>query len=345
MTGNDEYTVTQNSMQSSIFNLLSTLSKEKLTGPNYMHWMRNLKENLWYENKEYVLEKPLVEIDQSIATPGEIVSFNKHSDDPTNVACIMVATMMPKLHKFYEDYWPYEMWLDLAEKFHKMARQEHYEVVMFFMVCKLTYGESIYAHEKRMQRYVEWLEKLNVKFDQELAIVMVLNSFTSSYDHFILTYHLNNIEMTLTQIHNLFQTVKLGMNKNHVPSAISAPILDIGHKKQKRGRIPPNPTGKGRPVLEHLVVGPIRSSTLMFQLLVTQRRPFASIVARNGIGKETAQGTFKSWKRGRSSHLAPHRVHKLFISITHNVTSPNLWPFLKLFLYAYFNSEWSFILT
>lgn len=66
--------------------------------------------------------------------------LNKHSDVATKVACVMVATMEPELQNFYEDYRPYEMCLDLAEKFHKKAREERYEVVKSLMTCKLKEG-------------------------------------------------------------------------------------------------------------------------------------------------------------------------------------------------------------
>lgn len=63
-----------------------------MTIPNYMDWMRNLKMTLRYENKEYVLKKPLVEIHELSATPEQLAAYNKHTDDDTKVACIMVAT-------------------------------------------------------------------------------------------------------------------------------------------------------------------------------------------------------------------------------------------------------------
>ncbi|KAL7583555.1 hypothetical protein Lser_V15G42708 [Lactuca serriola] len=81
----------------------------------------------------------------------------------------MVATMVPKFLKFYEDYWIYEMCLDLAEKLHKKARQERYEVIKALMVCNLKEGESVWNHVQRMQRYIERLEKLNVSFDKEVG--------------------------------------------------------------------------------------------------------------------------------------------------------------------------------
>ena len=92
----------QSSTQNSNFIQLSIMSKEKFIGPNYMGWMRNLKMNLRYENKEHVIEKPLVGINESNTTQKEIISFNKHSDDVTKVACIMVATITPEIQKFYK---------------------------------------------------------------------------------------------------------------------------------------------------------------------------------------------------------------------------------------------------
>ena len=60
--------------------------------------------NLRYEGKEYVIDKPQLEIDESIATPEELDTYKKHYDDATKVVCIMVETTVLELQKFYEDY-------------------------------------------------------------------------------------------------------------------------------------------------------------------------------------------------------------------------------------------------
>ena len=88
--------------------------------------------------------------------------------------------------------------------------------------------ESVCAHVQKIQRYMEQLKSPNVSVDEVLAINMVVNVLPPSYDQFILTYHLKKIETTLTQVHNLLQTVESGMMKNHVPSTTSAPVLAIG---------------------------------------------------------------------------------------------------------------------
>ena len=84
-----------------------------------------------------------------------------------------------------------------------------------------------------MQRYVKHIERLNVNINEELAIDIVLNSFPSCYDKFILIYHLNNKETTSDQIHNFLHTTELGMKKNQVRFATSAPIHVIGKKRKE----------------------------------------------------------------------------------------------------------------
>ena len=110
----------------------------------------------------------------------------------------MVATMTPELQRFYEDYWLYEMNKNLMEKYHQRARQERYEVVKSLITSKMKDGESVTIHLQHMQRYVNRLLKLNVNFDEELAIDIVLNSFPRYDDQFIMTYHLNSQETMLT---------------------------------------------------------------------------------------------------------------------------------------------------
>lgn len=87
------------------------------------------------------------------------------------------------------------------------------------MLCKLKEGEPICPHIQKIHIYVEKLHKINVLFDDELAIDMVLNSLPPSYDQLVLAYHLNNTEKTLTELHKLLQTAESGMKRNHASNA------------------------------------------------------------------------------------------------------------------------------
>ena len=58
----------------------------------------------------------------------------------------MLATMTPKLQRFYEDYWQFEMNNNLVENYNKRARQEKFEIVKSLMDCKMKKGEFVCKH-------------------------------------------------------------------------------------------------------------------------------------------------------------------------------------------------------
>ncbi|KAI3790954.1 hypothetical protein L2E82_04413 [Cichorium intybus] len=227
------------SNSSNVTSILLLCSKVQLNGTNYNDWIRNIKMTLRFENKKYVLDTELVEVDPDTATPEEVASYQKHVDDATKVACIMIATMNPELQRIYEDYWPYEMHKKLAEKFRKQERIERCEVVKDFMNNKPRDGESICTHMQRMQGYVDRLRKLAMPVHEELAVDIVLNSLPSYYDQFRLAYHLNNNQTTLAELHRMLRITEDGMKGNSV-SSVSQPILAIGSGKGKKRKGPPN---------------------------------------------------------------------------------------------------------
>nr|GEY24810.1 hypothetical protein [Tanacetum cinerariifolium] len=69
-----------NPSHKSNFSLLSVLGRERLIGPKYMDWMRNLRFTLRYGNKEYVLDEQIPTIHDD-STQEEIKAHHKHYDD------------------------------------------------------------------------------------------------------------------------------------------------------------------------------------------------------------------------------------------------------------------------
>ena len=114
------------------------------------------------------------------------------------------------------------------------------------MDCEIKKGESVCNHVQRTPRYVERLIRLNVHFDEELAIDMVLNSLPSCYDQFILAYHLNNIETTLAQLHNLLQIDESGMKGKNSATSTNYPALVIGQGKGSKGKAAPKANLKNK---------------------------------------------------------------------------------------------------
>ncbi|KAI3700115.1 hypothetical protein L2E82_44732 [Cichorium intybus] len=114
--------------------------------------------------------------------------------------------MNPELQRIYEDYWPYEMHKELAEKFRKQERIERCEVVKDFTNSKPRDGESICTHVQRMQ----------------------VQAGVS----------LNNNQTTLAELHRMLRTTENGIKGKNVPS-LSQPVLAIGSSKGKKRKGPP----------------------------------------------------------------------------------------------------------
>ena len=103
------------------FTLMNLCGKVTFDGSNFNEWIRNIRMITRYEDKEYVLDKELKEIDETTTTPQKIADFQAHERDATKVACIMLATMTGELQKSYEDFYPFEMHQDLMERYHQSA--------------------------------------------------------------------------------------------------------------------------------------------------------------------------------------------------------------------------------
>ena len=61
------------------------------------------------------------------------------------------------------------------ENYHQSARHERYEIIALMITTKMSDGESITAHLQKMQRFVDHLLKVNVNFDEEMAIDIILH--------------------------------------------------------------------------------------------------------------------------------------------------------------------------
>ncbi|GKD43793.1 hypothetical protein Tco_1268438 [Tanacetum coccineum] len=166
--------------------------------------MQNLRLTLRYKNKEYVLDEQIPRINND-STQEEIEAHQKHYDDANKVSCIMASSMSPELQKTFENTWAYEMNQQLKEMFQAKASKERLDVVKSLMA-----GASICAFVLEMKGYFDRLESLNMVFDTELSINIILS----------------------------------GIKKSDVPSTSAAPVLTVGHNAKKRKTSHSNWKGK-----------------------------------------------------------------------------------------------------
>ncbi|GJU96980.1 putative RNA-directed DNA polymerase [Tanacetum coccineum] len=122
----------------------------------------------------------------------------------------MASSMSPELQKTFENTWAYEMNQQVKEMFQAKASKERLDVVKSLMACKLKPEASICAFVLEMKGYFDRLESLNMMFDAELSINIILS----------------------------------GIKKIDVPSTSSAFVLTVGHNAKKINTFHSNWKGK-----------------------------------------------------------------------------------------------------
>ncbi|GKD09543.1 retrotransposon protein, putative, ty1-copia subclass [Tanacetum coccineum] len=102
------------------------------------------------------------------------------------------------------------------------------------MACKPKPGASICAFVLEMKGYFDRLESLNMVFDVELSINIILSGLPADYNQFVLSYQMNGKETSIMELHSLLQTVEQRIKKIDVPSISAALVSTVGHNAKKR---------------------------------------------------------------------------------------------------------------
>ena len=82
---------------------------------------------------------------------------------------------------------------------------------------------------------------MNVNFDEELKIDIILHSLPPCYNQFHMTYHINKEAVTFSKLHGLLRTDESNIKDKYVASThtpAATPVLAIGQGKGKKRKAP-----------------------------------------------------------------------------------------------------------
>ncbi|GKB78339.1 retrotransposon protein, putative, ty1-copia subclass, partial [Tanacetum coccineum] len=151
----------------------SFFEKQKLTGPNFIDWYRQLRLVLSTEDKEYYLEHPIPAA--PVAQPGQQIppeDLAAHAawvKGQKEVAVLMLLTMDLDIQRNLAHLGAYDMLQELKAMFSKQAEQELLQTVREFHTCKQEEGQSVSSHVLKMKGYIDNLERLGQPVGQNLA--------------------------------------------------------------------------------------------------------------------------------------------------------------------------------
>ncbi|GKF00838.1 hypothetical protein Tco_0027761, partial [Tanacetum coccineum] len=95
----------------------SILQAEKLTGPNFTNSYRILRIVLRSKNKITHLEQPLIPLPLPVASQVARDAYDALFDAQNEMACLMLGSLPPDLHRALENYKAYDMIQELNTMF------------------------------------------------------------------------------------------------------------------------------------------------------------------------------------------------------------------------------------
>ncbi|GKF13643.1 hypothetical protein Tco_0055105, partial [Tanacetum coccineum] len=108
----------------------------------------------------YVIEQPLPAALAANSEANVLLEWNASYDAYNEVACLILGSITPELHRQFENSSPYDMIKELKVMFEKQAGVERFDHIQTFHACKQEQGKPVDAYVIQMKGYVDQLERL-----------------------------------------------------------------------------------------------------------------------------------------------------------------------------------------
>ncbi|XP_075111521.1 uncharacterized protein LOC142181838 [Nicotiana tabacum] len=152
----------------SSFNLLtSILNQNKLEGPNYVEWKKNLDIVLTDEGYKFVITAEFPEKPEN-ATDDQHLSMGS----------------------------AYDMLESLKEMFGEQNCAAKQPAMKSFLNTKMVEGSSVRDHVLKMVSLLNEPKVLGAVIDKESQVEMVLQTFPDSFQQFCLNYNMNKMDLS-----------------------------------------------------------------------------------------------------------------------------------------------------
>ncbi|GKE81441.1 retrotransposon protein, putative, ty1-copia subclass, partial [Tanacetum coccineum] len=200
------------------------------------------------EKKMFVIEQPIPPDLAADSVANVLAKWNAVYDAYNEVACLMLGSMTPGLHRQFENYSPFEMLKVLKSMFEKQAEVERFDLIQTFHACKQEEGKPVAAYVLKMKGYVEQLECLSYVLLQDLSVGLILNALAGDLAKFVRNYNMHNIGNTIGELHAMLIEYEKGLPKKAKTQvmAIRGGKIPKTNKKSLRAKGKGKANGKGK---------------------------------------------------------------------------------------------------
>ncbi|GJT75731.1 hypothetical protein Tco_1042456 [Tanacetum coccineum] len=177
--------MTTSSANNSVFR--GFFEKQKLTGPNFIDWYRQLRIVLSIDDKLNYLEQPLppapvAPAGQHVA-PEILAAHTAWVKGSKEIAGLMLMTMEPEIQRNLENLHANDMLKELKALFAQQAEQELLQTTRDFHACKQEEGQSVSSYVLRMKGYIDNLERLGHPVTLGLAVSLILIGLRKEFEN------------------------------------------------------------------------------------------------------------------------------------------------------------------
>ncbi|GJS74897.1 retrotransposon protein, putative, ty1-copia subclass [Tanacetum coccineum] len=197
----------------------------------------------------FVIEQPIPPAPAADSAANVLAEWNAIYDAHNEVACLMLGSMTPELHRQFENSTPYEMLQELKSMFEKQAGVERFDLIQTFHACKQEEGKPVAAYVLKMKGYVDQLERLGYVLPQDLTVGLILNGLTKDFAGFVRNYNMHNMGKTIGELHAMLIEYEKGLPKKaKTPQVmmIKSGKIQKANKKSLKAKGKGKVNGKGK---------------------------------------------------------------------------------------------------
>ncbi|GJZ28287.1 hypothetical protein Tco_0572934, partial [Tanacetum coccineum] len=234
--------------------------KQRLTGPNFIDWYRNLRIVLSVKDKLPYLEQPIPTM--PVPPAGQVLPpdiLNTHTawvKASKEIVGLMLMTMDLDIQKNLEQLGAYDMLKELKALYAQKEEHELIQTVREFHACKHEEGQSVSYYFLKIKIYIDNLEHLGHAMTQNLAVSLILVSLRKEYDSFVQNYNMHGMGKTVTELHAMLKLHEQTLPKKDDAHALHAIRTGKVRKKNHKNKKPQlaargNNHGKGKSKLAY----------------------------------------------------------------------------------------------
>nr|GEX92539.1 zinc finger, CCHC-type [Tanacetum cinerariifolium] len=184
--------------------------KQKLTGPNFIDWYRQLRIVLSIEDKLDYPKQPIppapvpAQAGQQVALEA-LTAHTARVKRSKEIAGLMLITMEPDIQLNFKNLGAHNMLQELKTVFAQQAEQELLQSMRDFHSCKQEEGQSVSSYALKMKSYINNLERLGHPVSLNLGVSFILISLCKEFDSFVQNYNMHIMRMMINELHAMLK--------------------------------------------------------------------------------------------------------------------------------------------